>query len=48
MHSTDVIYSDIDIDLLETLPPTQPHREVDLMLVEADKEGVFSVSNVQC
>ncbi|KAL0952912.1 hypothetical protein HGRIS_007127 [Hohenbuehelia grisea] len=39
MHSTETIYSDLDIKLLETLPLTQPHRKVDLTLVEADNQG---------
>lgn len=39
MHSTQNIYSDLDIEKIETLPPTQPHRDVDLALVEADEQG---------
>ncbi|KAF5371846.1 hypothetical protein D9615_009545 [Tricholomella constricta] len=39
MHSTPNIYSDLDIEKLESLPPTQPHRNVDLTLVEADNQG---------
>ncbi|KAF9048745.1 hypothetical protein BJ165DRAFT_1053961 [Panaeolus papilionaceus] len=37
--ATDKIYSDMNIPQLESLPQTQPHRVVDLSLVEADKEG---------
>jgi hypothetical protein len=49
MHSTKNMYSDLDIDKLETLAPTQPHRDVDLTLVEADAQGVVcSSSNVGC
>ncbi|KAF8656861.1 hypothetical protein AX16_002408 [Volvariella volvacea WC 439] len=39
LHSTDVIYSDTDIAQLESLPITQPHRQVDLALVAADQQG---------
>lgn len=39
MHSTKNVYSDLDINKLETLAPTQPHRNVDLTLVEADAQG---------
>ncbi|KAF8962780.1 NAD-P-binding protein [Flammula alnicola] len=39
MFSTDTIYSDLDISQLESLPVTQPHRSVDLTVVNADKEG---------
>ncbi|KAG5652771.1 hypothetical protein H0H81_003709 [Sphagnurus paluster] len=39
MHSTENIYSDLDIAKLETLSPKQPHRNVDLELVSADDQG---------
>ncbi|KAK0484823.1 hypothetical protein IW261DRAFT_1331042, partial [Armillaria novae-zelandiae] len=39
LHSTDVVYSDLDIPLFETLPPSQPHRNVDLAVIAADTEG---------
>ncbi|KAK0451658.1 hypothetical protein EV421DRAFT_1976557 [Armillaria borealis] len=39
LHSTDVVYSDLDIPLFETLPPSQPHRNVDLAVIAADDEG---------
>ncbi|KAJ8585975.1 NAD(P)-binding protein [Rhizopogon salebrosus TDB-379] len=35
----DEIYSDLDIPKIESLPKTQPHREVDLAVVAADEEG---------
>jgi hypothetical protein len=40
MYATDEVYSDLDIEKLETLPLTQPHREVDLLLVKADQAGL--------
>lgn len=42
MYAGTKIYSDLDIPLLETLPRTQPHREVDMTLVEADEQGGYS------
>ncbi|KAJ7284906.1 hypothetical protein C8J57DRAFT_1289814 [Mycena rebaudengoi] len=39
MHSSCPIYSDLNIAQLETLSPDQPHRNVDLALVDADSKG---------
>ncbi|KAJ7170598.1 hypothetical protein C8R43DRAFT_1120357 [Mycena crocata] len=39
MRASNTIYSDLDIAQLETLSPDQPHRNVDLKLVEADTHG---------
>ncbi|KAJ6619675.1 hypothetical protein B0H10DRAFT_2024368 [Mycena sp. CBHHK59/15] len=39
MHASSTIYSDLDIAQLERLSPNQPHRNVDLALVEADSKG---------
>ncbi|KAK0498695.1 hypothetical protein EDD18DRAFT_46946 [Armillaria luteobubalina] len=39
LHGTDAIYSDLDISLYEALSPTQAHRNVDLAVLAADKEG---------
>ncbi|KAG2158554.1 uncharacterized protein EDB93DRAFT_1245782 [Suillus bovinus] len=38
-YATDTVYSDLDIPLIETLPKTQPHREVDIEVVAADEKG---------
>jgi len=38
-YSSDVIYDDLNPDQIETLAPTQLHRNVDLELVKADQEG---------
>jgi len=35
----DIIYDDLNPAQIETLAPTQPHRPVDLLLVDADKQG---------
>jgi hypothetical protein len=35
----DEIYSDLDIPKIESLPKTQPQREVDIAVVAADEEG---------
>ncbi|KAG1738216.1 hypothetical protein EDB19DRAFT_1829199 [Suillus lakei] len=37
--STNKIYSDLDIPMIESLPRTQPHREVDIEVVAAGQEG---------
>jgi nucleoside-diphosphate-sugar epimerase len=39
MFAYDTIYSDNDIEQIESIAPTQPHRNVDLEIVEADGEG---------
>jgi len=39
MYSTDVVYSDLDIPLIETLKPSQPHRPVDILVSQAGNEG---------
>ena len=41
-HITDTIYDDANPDQIETIAPTQMHRNVDLELLEADKEGTCS------
>jgi len=38
-YSTETIYNDADPDQIETLAPTQVHRNVDLEIVKADEEG---------
>ena len=43
MHATDVIYSDLNIKQIESLPITQPHRSVDITVTNADKEGKSAV-----
>jgi hypothetical protein len=39
MFASDTVYDDTDAAQLETLDPEQPHRNVDLALIAADKEG---------
>ncbi|KAJ6599760.1 hypothetical protein DFH09DRAFT_1021199 [Mycena vulgaris] len=39
MFQYDTVYDDTNPEQLETLDPAQPHRNVDLALIEADKEG---------
>ncbi|KAJ7727296.1 hypothetical protein DFH07DRAFT_231635 [Mycena maculata] len=39
MYPSSTIYSDLNISQLETLSPDQPHRNVDLTLVQADSKG---------
>ncbi|KAF4613992.1 hypothetical protein D9613_007778 [Agrocybe pediades] len=38
-HGTDTIYDDANPDQIESLPDTQLHRNVDLEVLRADKEG---------
>ncbi|KAG6327950.1 hypothetical protein ID866_11139 [Astraeus odoratus] len=37
-YPTDAVYDDLDPDQIESLAPTQLHRNVDLAIVQADKE----------
>ena len=46
VHSSKNVYSDLDIDKLETLTPAQPHRDVDLSLVEATQGVIYSSFNM--
>lgn len=39
MYATETIYHDSDAAQIESLPDTQAHRDVDLLIVEADKAG---------
>ncbi|KAI9061683.1 NAD-P-binding protein [Trametes sanguinea] len=39
MHDTDTIYYDTNVEQLAQLPPEQPHREIDLLVLAADEEG---------
>ena len=40
MHPTTDVYSDLDIDKIETFAPSRPHRAVDLAIVEADTQDI--------
>ena len=37
--TTDTIYYDNDVNQIESLPDTQPHRDVELVVQAADKAG---------
>jgi hypothetical protein len=39
LHGDHTIYSDLQSDELQALPETALHRNVDIALVNADKEG---------
>ena len=41
-YTTDTIYDDANPDQIESLPDTQFHRNVDLALIKADKEGAIT------
>ncbi|KAF9469323.1 NAD-binding protein [Collybia nuda] len=38
-YASEVIYDDTNLAQLETLPPTQLHRKIDLAIINADAEG---------
>ena len=40
---TDTIFDDSNPDQIESIPPDAFHRNVDLAIVQADKEGAFLV-----
>ena len=39
MYASDKIYDDMKPEEIEALPATQPHRAVDMAVVEADERG---------
>ncbi|KAJ7458515.1 NAD-binding protein [Mycena latifolia] len=39
MFASDTVYDDTNTVQLETIDPEQPHRNVDLAIIDADKEG---------
>ncbi|KAF4596514.1 hypothetical protein EYR38_007901 [Pleurotus pulmonarius] len=39
LYHTETIWNDADPAQIATIAPTQPHRDVDLLIVDADKEG---------
>jgi hypothetical protein len=39
MYVSDVIYSDINVQQIESIPESAIHRNVDLQIVSADSEG---------
>ena len=41
MHTSDKVYDDSDFEDIAKLPPTAPHRNVDLAVVHADEEGTI-------
>ena len=41
-YALDTVYSDLDIPLIESLDIEQPHRKIDVTVVQADEEGTNS------
>ncbi|KAJ3566140.1 hypothetical protein NP233_g7179 [Leucocoprinus birnbaumii] len=39
LRATEVVWDDANPDQIEQLPPTAPHRDVDLEIIEADRQG---------
>lgn len=42
MGITDVIYDDSNFEQVANIEPDAPHRNVDLAIFQADKEGALS------
>ena len=40
MYSSTKVYDDLNVEDIEALPLTQPHRLVDSTIIKADKEGI--------
>lgn len=38
-----ILYSDLDVPTIESIPDSNPHRHVDTAIVAADKEGAIPV-----
>ena len=39
MYATETVYDDADVEQIKSIPDTAFHRNVDLLLVQADSEG---------
>ena len=46
MYASDVIYNDMDLDQLKSIPDTAVHRNVELLLIRADEAGYVRSYNV--
>ena len=44
MYECETIYHDADVKQMESIPPTQLHRNVDLEILNADEEGEHNLS----
>jgi hypothetical protein len=38
-YSSDVIYDDMDVNQMKSIPPINLHRPVDLAILDADSQG---------
>ena len=41
MYTGQKIYNDLKVEEIEALPFSQPHREIDSAIVQADEEGAI-------
>lgn len=41
MYASDTIYNDLDVGPIHAIPETNPHRKVDIAIVEASKQGII-------
>ena len=48
MFACDTIYNDKDADQIESLPPSNLHRNVDLEIMKADKQGSYVCWDISC
>ncbi|KAI0331859.1 NAD-P-binding protein [Cubamyces sp. BRFM 1775] len=44
--ASETVYSDLDIPTIEALPPSAPHRPVDLLVVAADAEDRYARTHI--
>ena len=42
MFPSAIIYDDTNVEQLESIPDSAPHRVVDLAIVKADQEGTYA------
>ncbi|KXN91706.1 hypothetical protein AN958_12558 [Leucoagaricus sp. SymC.cos] len=46
MYATDKIWNDADANDIETLPDSAPHRDVDLAIIDADRQGFVKTAGI--
>jgi hypothetical protein len=42
-YASDIIYDDTNLEQLDSLAPTQMHRNVDLEILNADAQGTYRI-----
>ena len=41
-YATETIYSDMDVSQLKSIPDAALHKSIDLAIIAADQEGIYS------